>query len=356
MATSLRIAHISDLHLDNGAIYDIDRLIGKSLIHDLRKFHDERPIDIVAVTGDLIDKGGKTFDSAEDAYRAFEKHVLQPILHELEISRLQIFFTPGNHDIDFRRDTEIDELGMNRLLTSPQAVIEYMDRDHPQGMNRVGPFKDFERTFYGSEIEDCSITNFESVYRCKLADLNIGVACLNTAWRCAESRDDKGSLLLGERQLTRAADFLADLDLRIALLHHPMEYLCEFDRRAVEPLLTRYFDVVLCGHTHFAEAWSKASVYGTIFVSVASANWSYNLRSGESTFYNSYSLIDIDLDDYLLNQMFRRYSHAKQAYVPDNEKGNDQGIVTYQLPSILYLKFCHGFWQFVFFPHYADFG
>jgi len=332
MAISIRLVHLSDLHVSKEAIYDIENIIGKALINDLRHFNAERKIDLIAITGDIIDKGGTSFGSSEAAFKAAEEHILQPINRECGIPRGRIFFAPGNHDIDRRRDTEIDELGLQKLLVDPQAVVDYMDLDHHQGINRIDPFKAFERAFYGEDIQDCYATSFESVYRFKLADLSVGVACLNTAWRCTESREDKGFLLLGERQITHANDFLVDCDLRIALLHHPLEYLFEFDKRSVEPLLTKYFNIVLCGHSHFAEAWSKTSVYGTIFVSVAAANWSYNLRSSESMYYNNYAIIDFYPDDYRLVQSLRRYSNGKQEYVLDNEKGNEQGFFECHLP------------------------
>ncbi len=41
---------------------------------------------------------------------------------------------------------------------------------------------------------------------------------------------------------------IAGADLRIALMHHPFEWLADFDREVCEPLLMERCDFILRGH------------------------------------------------------------------------------------------------------------
>src|SRR5262249_8621718 len=89
--------------------------------------------------------------------------------------------------------------------------------------------------------------------RCRAGNEVVGVIGLNSAW--LSHRDDaQGKLVVGERLVRQA---LAELDatdepatVRVALLHHPLDWLRDFERDAVKGLLIEGVDFILHGHLH----------------------------------------------------------------------------------------------------------
>ena len=53
----MRIVHISDFHLDFSSIEDLRNYIIKPLKEDLLEFHNNREIDLILFSGDMVDKG-----------------------------------------------------------------------------------------------------------------------------------------------------------------------------------------------------------------------------------------------------------------------------------------------------------
>jgi hypothetical protein len=76
-------------------------------------------------------------------------------------------------------------------------------------------------------------------------------AGLNTAWMCCGD-EDRSRLLLGRYQLTQTVETARaeDAEWRIAVLHHPWEYLAEFDHQAARTAVHQHCDLLLRGHLH----------------------------------------------------------------------------------------------------------
>jgi hypothetical protein len=84
--------------------------------------------------------------------------------------------------------------------------------------------------------------------------LKVAVLGLNSAWAAAGGDDDQGRIFLGEfqaRRVLREADG-HDPDLKITLVHHPLDWLRGFDKAPVEALLFGAGGVnfFLRGHLH----------------------------------------------------------------------------------------------------------
>src|SRR5690606_38685152 len=58
-------------------------------------------------------------------------------------------------------------------------------------------------------------------------ELRVAVLCLDSAW-CAQDDQDRGHLLLGRSQWEDALFQARGADLRLALLHHPWDWLKDF--------------------------------------------------------------------------------------------------------------------------------
>ena len=67
----IRIVHLSDIHFSCKKLDNFKRYMLSGLINDLKKYNDEKKIDIIVFSGDLIDKGGSGFSSIDKAFKEF---------------------------------------------------------------------------------------------------------------------------------------------------------------------------------------------------------------------------------------------------------------------------------------------
>ncbi|PFH87786.1 metallophosphoesterase [Bacillus sp. AFS088145] len=96
---------------------------------------------MIAFSGDLVDKGGLSFNNdIELAFYTFQDEVIEPILDALELSRYNFFFVPGNHDVDRKLDKEMQEIGLLNILKNSEKVNSFIDSGEEDGMKRVLPF------------------------------------------------------------------------------------------------------------------------------------------------------------------------------------------------------------------------
>jgi len=329
----LRIAHLSDFHISN-TLFNTKRNIVAPLIKDLSKYHEETKIDLIICSGDLVDVGGGDFESPSEAFTTFENEIVKPILEELGLSRGRFFFAPGNHDVDVSDVESWEDNALHDHLSDVQSIADFIEKNYPDGykIQRIKPFKKFERQFR-SDSKNIDITAFESTYSIKIQGEKIGIAALNSAWRCHHEFQEKGRLVLGKRQIEHAVDSLEDSDIRIAIVHHPTEWLRNHDRSASDPLLTDNFDLLFSGHIHEGDTSVQTNVYGTLFRSVSPGILSSNVDLDSDRFSNGYLLIDYKPYDSKIVSHVRKYSSRKNKFIADTERGDEKGIKPYNLPA-----------------------
>ena len=97
----MNILHITDFHLDNIEKGEVlrkdfyDEYIN-ILLEEMNKNNDQN-IDIIAITGDLVEKGNfNNFDHAVE--------IISYLSKQLKVSEQKIFICPGNHDVDRKKD------------------------------------------------------------------------------------------------------------------------------------------------------------------------------------------------------------------------------------------------------------
>ncbi|HEY3489573.1 MAG TPA: metallophosphoesterase [Candidatus Deferrimicrobiaceae bacterium] len=331
----IRIAHISDLHYSKESQPDISKFIIGPLLNDLIAHSKSQPIDILVFTGDLIDKGGKSFDGdTELALLSFDENVLSLLLNKLSLSKDQIFIIPGNHDLDFSADADFVDDGLGTKLVTVDKVNEFIDEGNGKstsGISRMLPFKNFERGFHASFKGKHEISNFNSAYELDVRGIKVGVAGFNTAWRCYPGKDDKGRMIIGERQATHAENIVNGCDIKIALMHHPLDWLIDFDRKSVSPFIEKTYDLILCGHAHEGRSRKEETIFGSYYMSEAPANWAYNIRSNDLVHSNGYTIIEFDKDTRVVETINRRYCHTKGIYDCNTDLGIVNGVKKYQL-------------------------
>lgn len=327
----MRILHFSDIHIPTENSIDFRQFISNPFIEDLKIQNEKAPFDLVVITGDIIDKGAMAFKDRRNCYNEFLKTIIDPICKELSFPQDRIFIVPGNHDIWQDIDSLILETGLQKVLNNTQAVNKYIDEDNFEGVNRIDNYKKFEHNFY-KKNKDKVLTRYQSIFKFNLKSHSVGVACLNSAWRSFNSKTDRNNLIIGERQVSNSREYFKGCDIKIVLMHHPIDWLADFDKKCVGSIIENTFNILLFGHVHSGTAWLKTNMHNGLFISASPANWKYGIHDQDTT-HNGYTIINYHAESFKIEVEHRRFSYNKQSYVPDNDLGDDRGIAKFQIPT-----------------------
>lgn len=156
----MKILQLSDIHLSKNNLTNFKNYYLDALIDDLQKFN---PIDVILITGDLVDKGGSSL--GKKPYNQFEELFINPISNRLGIEKANILFIPGNHDINTNCIDEDNEYRIVRELDSNTAndLLEKQAKEFQKTNKRIEDFKIFEQNFH-KENPSYIFTNNESLF------------------------------------------------------------------------------------------------------------------------------------------------------------------------------------------------
>jgi predicted phosphodiesterase len=277
----MRIAHITDLHYSTeNSTYEY-RMLFRALIDSLKEEHKEKKIDLVFITGDLLDKAGRAFGQ-EDGYKILEEKILKEIYQCLGLGKGRVMVIPGNHDVKegnkeqfrllqgFRSNTEVKSINeiADDYCYPLDPFVEVKDK---KIFPSLEAYKNFEKRFYhdfpGSNgVGRKQLTSLESYFVLDFKGAKIGIGAFNSAWSCHSELDRRTRegedtarekwkhITFGTRQIQRAADFFnEETDFNIALIHHPITpefYGAAEEMEIAKELSRNKFFMLFCGHTH----------------------------------------------------------------------------------------------------------
>lgn len=317
----MRILHISDFHIDKNDRDDSIKHIITPLLNTIDEIQNEKSIDLVLITGDLINKGGENYSNISEAFQDFTEVLVNPLLEKTRLGKERIFFVPGNHDIVRNADSKAIELGLKELLTSEEEINKHIK--NPEGNKRIKGFKNFENDFYKESKVEKNQTDFQSCFKTTIGEIKVGIACLNSAWRCYDSKEDKNKILIGEKQITDSIEFLNDCKIKIALSHHHSDWLFEFDGEVTSTLLSRNFHLYFSGHSHRNKAYYYQDPDGQLFTFCASGILSSSIRKTEKNYENGFSIIDYNQEEARIKAVFKKAEYLKPIFITNTSIGKE---------------------------------
>ncbi|MDC3953846.1 metallophosphoesterase family protein [Polyangium jinanense] len=250
----IRFLHLSDLHLRPQRVkrYDQDRVL-RGLVDFLEQDHQRFPLDLIFITGDLAHSGKpEEFELVVDLF--------QRILDVTGVPPSHFFVVPGNHDVD--RDVG---RWLRRTLDKDEEAIVFFEDEHARRFHtqKLEAYRVALASLLGEDRTLGLGVGANAVEVVTVRGARIAVASFNSAF-FAQGDDDHGKLWLGEPNVDRAGDRIADegAQAAIALLHHPFEELHELERDIIEHRFERLFDLVLRGHMHQPKSRGIASQRG----------------------------------------------------------------------------------------------
>ncbi|MFD0961036.1 metallophosphoesterase family protein [Paenibacillus chungangensis] len=243
--------NLSDLHIQSKKIEDI-RIVLNALFEDIEKQNCK--IDFILFNGDLINNGSQGLTGDKEFELAVNEFI-NPLLRVTGLSYNEFFIVPGNHDINRLKISEFIDLDITSKFNDRDRLNKFIDNigsvDNKLLLRRLEDYNEFVEGLYPGKSPYTVRSNpLFSTYIIKIGEYKIGIACLNSSWGAYGGSSDINQLLIGVRQIDLAARDLADCHLKIAMFHHPLDWLKEFDREAIKDILFVNFNMVFNGHLH----------------------------------------------------------------------------------------------------------
>jgi len=252
-----RWLHISDIHFNIDQYQrwnqnkDATELI--SFVEGLRR-SNSLDFNYLLFTGDL------SYNGFQEEFE-IGKNFLDGILDVCNLSKEQLIIIPGNHD-NCRNDlsdtikntrTRLKQLNVDQDFDEYNTIQYESICNYSQYSTGLKNYYRFLKEYFldtGINIIDQKpyfVKNFTIDGICKICFIG-----LNTAFVSYGGEDDKGVLLLGAKQVDDAIreSNQEATQIKVCLMHHPNNWLTDFDNNYVVPILHNNCDFLLFGHIH----------------------------------------------------------------------------------------------------------
>ena len=315
----IKIIHLSDFHLNKQSIADWNSYILDALSTLLNKEKGASENTFVVCTGDLVDKGGADYSDITTAFNIFKEQVIESILNHTHLPKDHFIIIPGNHDIERNADKPFENAGLRvefktkGLSYINQYTKSLLENPDKQGAQRIVKYKKFESELY----HDCPNINcsfLSTTFRYNVDGDEIGFAGLNSAWNAYDDNDYEEGLVLGEPQYNVCLSNLKDCRIKIALMHHPLDWL-KLEKGTIGKLYYNDFNLSLVGHVHDGNTTFETKLYGTLFTNIAPSCTS-DIRDGYyGAFANGVSIIEYNPESKSIDCSYYIYSFADRSYI-----------------------------------------
>jgi|GEM_PF-5120172 len=317
----IRILHISDLHASSDGETD-QRMLVEGMLQDVESLSTEKPVDLAIFSGDLADKG------TGDEYALARGILIEPLVNRLKIDHDRLIAIPGNHDVDRTTIRANVERGLAQGLGNREEVEALLcdDRDLEDALERLSGWRAFieDTVLDGGDHAVVEVGALATGRKLEIDGRSVGLAVINSAWRCSGA-EDRGRLLVGMPQAEVALRAVSDCDVRLAVMHHPLDWLASFEADQLQGEFEAQGAIVLSGHEHSAKPSALRSPRGESLYLRAGC-----LYSG-SDYPNSYFIIDIDPDDRAVRVYIRRWAPDLREFSAATEVAKT-GAFDFELP------------------------
>lgn len=317
---------ISDLHLKFNLETWSQKVVLREMVRDIEKRKDGfRNVQFIVVSGDLA------FSGRPEEYALVELF-LDDLRALFELERNRIFFVPGNHDIN--RDLQTTcFVGARQLFDSPQAVERFLRTPDERDtlLRRLAGFLDLDSRYCEGHDRYFTDDGLAFVAPLEIDGVPICIAGLNSAWLCEGGDEDMRQILVGDCPIIDIVELVRNHSPRlvIGVLHHPPDWLRDFDQRALEERFLPECDLLHRGHLHEPNVRIVSHLSGRDCIVIA-AGAAYAGRD----FDNCYSLITIEprtstceTSTFTYDGRAGRFSAAEPITVPIQLRGDIPGTM-----------------------------
>lgn len=331
----IKIIHLSDFHLNKQNLADWNNYILDALSQLINEEKDSTENTFIVCTGDLIDKGGKDYPDIAIAFNLFKEQVIDSIINHIGLPLDHFIIIPGNHDIDRNADKLFENIGLREEFKTKgityineysQSLLETSDK---QGARRIVKYKEFESNLYNN-CPNIRCSFLGTTFKYDVNGDEVVFVGFNSAWNAFDDNDYELGLVLGEPQYTACKSDIEKSRIKIALMHHPIDWL-KFEKDTIGKWYYKDFDLSLIGHVHDGNTTVETKLYGTLFTNIAPSCIS-DIRAGYGAFANGVSIIEYDPYLRTIDCSYYIYNFAKRSYVL-NSTIADNGIYHFTIPN-----------------------
>lgn len=255
--------HISDIHFHPNNEWR-DSLSRSALLEHLSKIysHDAslRP-DFIFCTGDIA-FGESCQTSLIEQYRQarefFDKLLLVSGDAGTSLPKDRLFVVPGNHDVARSNINSDVQSTLNLWARTPNQHAEAINqrfndrtKEFNETINRLDEYGKFIQDYLPHQHDPDGRHHYARIT--EVQGIKVGIAGFNSSWTCAGPEDDRNIWLAANWQFNAAHNSLKNANIRIGLIHHPVDWLNSADRDIAYHRLASDYDFWLHGHSH--NAW-----------------------------------------------------------------------------------------------------
>ena len=301
--------HLSDVHLRPHDTWP-QNVVLDAMCADIAGRCATLPPDFVLFSGDLA------FSGKPEEYEVVAVF-LDALSSASGVPKTHIYCVPGNHDINRNcqrmaftgaRAVLNDQNGIDTLLgPSSRAELETL-------LQREAHYRAFQASYFASQERTPTEDRLAYVAHVVIEDVRLAIIGLDSAWLAEGGIEDHGKLLIGERQVANALT-LAHRDTEpphvlLAMSHHPLEVLQQFDLRPVQARIQRSCHLLHCGHLH--EPDQRPIGHGPDGCVTLVAGSSFETRHTR----NSYAMVTLDLLRAVRSIVTVQYNCHRVAFTP----------------------------------------
>ncbi|PQK95094.1 hypothetical protein CG435_22445 [Pantoea ananatis] len=313
------VLHISDLHLNDKDFPGFSSTKASAmlelLIKDVKKIEHEKnvKIDTIFFTGDM------TFSGTTEQFESFDRTFFKPLISAISIEEGNVYFTPGNHDVDREKVNLLENL--LRESDSEDSVSQYFNKvnNNEEKWGRLSGYFDFDKRH--SEYSDNCIARGKLV-SCFRVTNKLFILCLNSAW-LAQDDSDQEKLRITKHQLDFIGRQRIPSDAKIiALTHHPLDWLKKDDREKFSTFIEKKISMLFFGHMHRFKQKTESSFSENITIFLQAGT--LDIRNETS----GYSIVNFnkknDITDGTI--FYRKFDKDLNSFTAWLERGNDGEI------------------------------
>lgn len=329
----MRIVHFSDCHFQPGYGIMRSQRLAEEFTSALEIINKEKPIDLIIFSGDMIDRGGKGFESMDLAFSNFKNLIIDKILKAINLPSERFVFVCGNHDVERDKDSVLAEEGAKALLKDIPSLDDFIRKvSSSNEIKRIESFNKFHHDYYTALS---GVKYYETPFQSNLVIIidgkNVCISMLNSSWRCWDSKKDKGVILMGQAQIIDSKPYLDKADIRIGVSHHDCSWMNSFERPNLPKLIASNYDMYFCGHTHGSDGKLICRPEGNTFFFTAPGLLHGNLHELNGDYKNGFMVIDYDKDR--LKIVATKYQQATDESFQIDKNYAKNGVWEREIPA-----------------------
>jgi len=237
----LRWLHLTDLHM--GTDSESQKIALASLVSSITHYSNQKPFDLVLLTGDLA------FSGQKDQYDQIESQLIAPLRATALCRNAQFIAVPGNHDLNCdielppswkeigpKRQEKFFHLGDDGRRTRgsrPQAFSEYSHFVRRSGIHSVDPLKEPA-----------------AIFQIKTSGKEVAIISVVTAFFSDKDTPDRQKAPAPVHPIRALAQGRPDNVQLIVIGHHPPEWFLADSQQHLHSLLVEKNAFYLHGHEH----------------------------------------------------------------------------------------------------------